>query len=82
LAVNSCVISCLVSISANTIVTLSCRVYSIRDHNGFYVQAVSKDLWAASKLKTCPSLQSWSRSVQNALWWCFEHCEGDNYFMN
>jgi hypothetical protein len=43
------------------------------------IQAVSKDLWLASKLKTCPSLQSWSRSVQNALWWCFEHCAGRVY---
>ena len=30
----------------------------------------------ASKLVSCPSLKFWGRSVQNAMWWCFENCAG------
>jgi len=41
-----------------------------------FVKSVTRDLWSASKLASCPSLKSWSPSVQNAMWWCFEHCDG------
>jgi succinylarginine dihydrolase len=39
-------------------------------------QAVTKDLLVASKLKSCPSLQLWIRSIANTLWWSFDHCQG------
>jgi hypothetical protein len=42
----------------------------------FVQQAVQKDLYKAAKLKNCPSLHLWNRSIGNATWWGFENCQG------
>jgi hypothetical protein len=41
-----------------------------------FFKAVQKELYQSAKLKSCPSLHLWIRSVGNALWWSFEHCQG------
>jgi hypothetical protein len=41
------------------------------------VKSVTKDLFAASKLKKCQTLGVWIRSVRNMMWHAFSTCRGD-----
>jgi len=42
-----------------------------------YFKAVKKDLIAAAKLKKCPTLHMWVKSVTRQLWWSFRNCGGN-----
>jgi hypothetical protein len=42
-----------------------------------FIKAVSKDIFAASKLKKCAALAGWIRSIRNMMWYAFSHCNGD-----
>jgi hypothetical protein len=42
-----------------------------------YIKTVSKDIFAASKLKKCQTLGLWNRSVRNMMWYAIAECKGD-----
>jgi hypothetical protein len=42
-----------------------------------YVKSVSKDIFAASRLKRCQILSAWIRSIRNMMWYCFANCKGN-----
>jgi hypothetical protein len=42
-----------------------------------YVKSVSKDVFAAAKLKKCAGLSCWIRSIRNMMWYSFSECKGD-----
>jgi hypothetical protein len=42
----------------------------------FLFKAVTKDLYKATKLKLCPTLHLWIRSISNMLWWSVANCKG------
>lgn len=42
-----------------------------------YIKSVSKDLFAASKLKKCQTLGLWNRSIKNMMWYAIAECKGN-----
>lgn len=42
-----------------------------------WVKSVIKDLWEASKLKSCEALGDWIPSIKNQLWWAFGNSIGN-----
>ena len=42
-----------------------------------YIRTIMKDLWDASKLKSCSDLGPWLDSINNMLWHSFGQCKGN-----
>jgi len=42
-----------------------------------WIKSVMKDIWDATKLKTCSSLLAWKDSISNMLWWSFATCRNE-----
>ena len=47
-----------------------------------HLESVMKDIWDATKLKTCLSLLAWKDSISNMLWWSFATCRKFFFALN